>query len=329
MFAGVKDYIAKHCEQMAFATLENVVKLSSPPRVGGRIVGPSNLDVVVQRLWTEARCRTHVWALSPVYFGVPQCRDRLWLQVFPEAELRRSSLHWPDAPLYLKDVMDRLVGGPKQSLGKYLLPESHPLVRKYFRELGAGKFRDDALAERKPKRLKWVDVHRAHAAFKGIEWANLGVFDDATFDAFPGLTAFSPRQLEIIQLSGITIPTILDAADRRCKTLEVRQSLGWSKPRVDEVACLVPKNMYYLSHRCRELVAGEKLQLQSIFWPPRETARLSGFPESLLSDLAGNAFECSCMAAVVFSACMLLAQACQPALPSAMAESAPMDSDSD
>jgi hypothetical protein len=51
------------------------------------------------------------------------------------------------------------------------------------------------------------------------------------------------------------------------------------------------------------MIGKELLAVQSIFIEPHITAR---FDEVLLRDLAGNAFEASCCAAILFAQCILL-----------------------
>ena len=58
-----------------------------------------------------------------------------------------------------------------------------------------------------------------------------------------------------------------------------------------------------MSDLCRMISGWEELRLQSIFYS--EPSRLQHFPNQLLKDLAGNAFEGSCCAATI-CACICL-----------------------
>ena len=152
-------------------------------------------------------------------------------------------------------------------------------------------------------RSKWLELHMQEAERQGMQWGALGALDQDLLHLFPGLQRFAVRDVEVMQLAGV-----LSFPETRCRTLEVRQSMGRQVLRENSVACITPKNIYYLTHRCRELLGLEKFRLQSIWFPPDKASSVEKYDHAFLSDLAGNAFEGSCVAAMLFSSCVALAQ---------------------
>ena len=63
--------------------------------------------------------------------------------------------------------------------------------------------------------------------------------------------------------------------------------------------CITPKGEKYLTDRCRPLLGVEATRLQGMWLEPGDP-RIRDTSDSLLRDLAGNAFEQSCFAAVLW-----------------------------
>eukprot|EP00969_Alexandrium_andersonii_P280263 12390330-Alexandrium_andersonii.AAC.1 len=74
---------------------------------------------------------------------------------------------------------------------------------------------------------------------------------------------------------------------------------GSSNPR----ALLITLFLRYVTTRCREMVGPELLGCQSLFM---DMSTLLKFPDAVLRDLAGNAFEASCCAATTYVQCTVL-----------------------
>ena len=83
------------------------------------------------------------------------------------------------------------------------------------------------------------------------------------------------------------------------------------------VTTVVPRMRKYITTRCRLVLGREALNLQSIFFPAEVVGRLDLFPNELLMDLAGNAFDANCYAATFFCAIVVLAHtsACSARVP--------------
>ena len=323
VFRGVAEYIAKGAKRLSFALLENVCALAFKPKVDGAPQGPSNLDAVVGILSRTAGCFTQVFRLSPQLFGVPHMRQRLWFASVPQDELQRCNISSCDFGEKLTDVMNGIVGSSLQSVEPYLLPEGHEFVQRYYATLqcrycwsvgdpagamlaGNGRVISAGPAKRAKvagRQGKWVDRHLEEAERQGLQWGALGTLDPDLLNLFPGLRRFALREIELIQLAGVR-----SFPETTCRTLEVRQAMGRQVLREDSVSCITPKNIYYLSNRCRELLGPEKFRLQSIWFPIDTAHNVDKYDHTFLSDLAGNAFEGSCVAAMLFSSCVALAQ---------------------
>lgn len=65
--------------------------------------------------------------------------------------------------------------------------------------------------------------------------------------------------------------------------------------------CFCPKGFHFHTGRCRRVLGWEGLHLQNI-WYGSEEERLASMSDSLLSDLAGNAFNVNCCAAAFVTA---------------------------
>jgi site-specific DNA-cytosine methylase len=324
VFRGVAEYVANAAKRLSFVLLENVCALAFKPQIDGVPRGPSNLDAVVGLLSQVAGCFTVVFRLSPQLFGVPQMRQRLWFASAPREELQRCNISEGDFSDKLADVMGNIVGAAPQSMAPFLLPESHEYVQKYYESLqsrscvlagdptGAllacrGRVVPAGAAAKRAKMVdttsKWIGRHIEEAERRGLHWGSLGILDQDLLALFPGLRRFTLREIEIMQLAGVQ-----SFPETACRTVEVHQAMGRQRLCEDSVACLTPKNVYYLTTRCRELLGLEKFRLQSIWFPPSTARSVEKYDHAFLSDLAGNAFEGSCVAAMLFCSCVALAQ---------------------
>jgi hypothetical protein len=197
-------------------------------------------------------------------------------------------------------------------LCKYLLPEDDALLRLMHQRalsniLGndSGSASSDALSltsgllfegrpAKRPKtgrEPKWIGDHIDNGALRGKPWWSIQCRDRDTLALFPGLACLSDRAWESLILNGVEIP------ERKVRTVDVSQKMTRQNIAEDIVHAITPTGMKYLTHRCRLLHGLESLWLQSLPFTKEDVA---GFPETLLRDLSGNAFEASCCAAALF-----------------------------
>ncbi len=86
--------------------------------------------------------------------------------------------------------------------------------------------------------------------------------------------------------------------------VETGQSLHRTKRTRHYVGTITPNSKFYVAQKCRWLLGVEHLALQSIFYENRN--ELMRYEDSLLKNLAGNAFEGSCCAAAIYATCVLM-----------------------
>ena len=108
---------------------------------------------------------------------------------------------------------------------------------------------------------------------------------------FPGLLEISARQCEVLHICNATFPS--DEESSIC----LSQSGGRQKVHVGSFPTILPGGKQFLLHRCRLMHPWESLRLQGMFLPD---VLLSAFSHNAIQQLAGNAFESGCCAAVLF-----------------------------
>ena len=117
----------------------------------------------------------------------------------------------------------------------------------------------------------------------------------------PYLKCFTARKRSLLfNLGVLTFP------EATCRVAELSQNLSWSRV-LNVVPCLTPSGEKYLTKFCRPLLGVEALRLQGMWWRPNAPYCRS-FPDKLLRDIAGNAFEASCFAASFFASFLLRAR---------------------
>ena len=97
-----------------------------------------------------------------------------------------------------------------------------------------------------------------------------------------------------------------------------------------EVACLTPKGRVYLPHRHRFLLGLEALRLQNVWYSAsQESCVLEQFPQAFQYNLAGNAMEGCCLAAVILSCVCVISSQEEATAPLALPDAVAVASDSD
>ena len=130
------------------------------------------------------------------------------------------------------------------------------------------------------------------------------ILDDDDYLVNPGLAKLNRREIEIIELSGVT-----EFPEALARVVEVSQNAARTcagssrKPTVGHTGTVFPRSRFYHTQRCRLLVPAEAMQLQGIY-VPRSVIEAS--PDWVIRDLAGNAFETSCCLAAPTTTLLLL-----------------------
>ena len=94
--------------------------------------------------------------------------------------------------------------------------------------------------------------------------------------------------MDMLQVLGVCLPELTP------RVANVSQSLSFASLDQGRVGTFTPHGEFLLTHRVRLMLGREGLRVQGLFLPDKV---LDQFPDSLLHDLAGNAFSGStCMA---------------------------------
>jgi site-specific DNA-cytosine methylase len=263
--------------QVPFVLMENVTGLLVPPKINGKPSGPSNFSVCVSAL-EEAGRIVNVWHLSPLMFGVPQTRPRLWfaavqLPVICERMGRTMSEGMGgEVSLRMKSIMAKLVGHTQTSLNEFMVREVDTRVTTSI----ARAVRHEAIPSTMDRQL----VHM-----------------------LPGLATLSPRQWGILEDQDRRTGLLGKMPEERPRTIDISQTVNrasLSQPGVCHT--WTPKSCLLHTGRGRPMLGVEGLRLQNIRFNDdleAEAQLLSRWSNEQLSDLAGNAFQGNCCVAAV------------------------------
>ena len=117
----------------------------------------------------------------------------------------------------------------------------------------------------------------------------------------PYLKCFTARKRQLLRQH-----CIREFPESTCRVVDISQNFKFGRVVQEIVPCITPKGEKYLSHLCRPILGLESLRLQG-FWPSNSEL-LGSFKETLLQNLAGNAFETSCFAAALWCTMWTLAR---------------------
>lgn len=121
---------------------------------------------------------------------------------------------------------------------------------------------------------------------------NDGVAEGPEFISLhPGLYELSARELDLLACVDIALPSNVPG------TINISQNLGRTRAVSGGSACITPRTRALLTHRLRLANGVECLNLQGIHFSGRES-RLHSYDSGVLTDLAGNAFNTYCAAAM-------------------------------
>lgn len=323
IFVGICQYLRQRQKRVQFVVLENVPGLLLRPEEG-----PSNADTACYFLELDGFFIV-IWLLCPRLFGVPQSRARLYFLAIEKRVLDDLGMDEAQAEVCLTEAMNTLVGSAMQNLKDYILPGHHELVQKHYVHCAsrAARHSDDwhGLTEstwgvfkapahlahqRSAIKVRWPKKHVQLFERQGLDWCTHSEPAFACKQLYPGLHALTQREFEVLRLAGVA-----SFPQTPLRLVEISQAAWRLQSTSSHAGAMVPQGRRYITTQCRVLLGIEELRLQSLWFS--ETV-LGKMDDSLLGNLAGNAFEVSCCSAVMFSALLLLASsmpATAPALP--------------
>lgn len=285
---GIMEYLAE--SKVNLLILENVYGLYKT----------GNLARCLQEL-KVAGFVARVFYLNPrKHFAWPQSRPRLWFVCF-KADLLSAAhgINEEQTLQYMDSLMTRFCADhPLTSLDDALLPERHITVRTYLEECRASSSESGGSAKRQRKGPsmqvpKWVDDHRRALASRGKDWWALARPDqDIVRQLMPGMLRLTDRQWDLLLSKGFDLET-----NRQHSCIDLSQTADFSSMMHGVTPCITPGCMILSSQRRRLLCGEECLRLQGIVYSPELHNSLRSFPNELLVNLAGNAFETHCCVA--------------------------------
>ena len=250
--------------------------------------------------------------------GVPQSRGRLYQPCIPRHVLRGRRISEEMATQRFVDMYTRFCGVPLLDVESFLLPEDDPQVLQQLRDAevknclrsegsysGAAVLTGTVPSQRsRPPPAEsplWVKRHLRifDDAGRGAELELAREPPEDVMRAWPGLYELSDREWGILKFEGVE-----NFPERPGRAINVAPQLGRHSALTDRVACISTKTRLFLTGRCRLALGSECLQLQGIHF---EEAIATQFSNTLLQDLAGNAFQTMCCTACVLSILMTLA----------------------
>ena len=116
---------------------------------------------------------------------------------------------------------------------------------------------------------------------------------------FPGTLELQARQIDILEGIDMAVP------EREPRFVDLSMSVRWAKA-THHLGCFSGGSSTWVGHRARFLRPLELLHLMGIFYPNEEP--LSEFPDKLIRDLCGNAFDASSFLAAWVALASLLAR---------------------
>ena len=206
---------------LTFMQLENVLNLAV--RTKGFTL--SNLEQVL-KIFDEVGWICVVFHLSPEDFGVPVSRPRLWMVSVPKLCIKAAGLTEDTFRECMHECMNRLVGFDMEPIDSYLLPDDAELVQAYLKEcqakeavrcgdiceaiiISGGLIPQCARKSGKKEQTRvqqpgWVKRHEKAFMKSGGDWTAARRFGEREVKDFPGLAALTDRQVEALELAGVT-----------------------------------------------------------------------------------------------------------------------------
>lgn len=146
------------------------------------------------------------------------------------------------------------------------------------------------------KEPKWIGQHIERFEAARLNWAQHHGPSNAQMEAYPYLRLLSARCLEPLALVGVR-----HFPEPSLRTCDINQTIARARVVSGHVEAITPQAC---PTGCRPMVGSKRLAVQSLFFD-REVLRKT--PDVVLRDLASNAFEASCCAAVALLQNIVLA----------------------
>ncbi|CAJ1395375.1 unnamed protein product [Effrenium voratum] len=311
VFMDIMQYCAallKGPNGQAFESLilENVAGLLAAPPGRNEETGEkwhSNLDYCCAAI-RAAGMMVVPFMLDPRNFGMPVHRQRIWMLCIPLRLLEKSGMCEEEVAEYACRLMDTLCTTQVRPLQHFVLPRDHEAVlREYDDAISLKEKRDLRVAavargQAKRKRAALVSADRFVRIMeqRGEEWWLSSVPDPDVLQQFPGLCRLTERQFDLCKLQEIQFP------DQRKACVELSQNQRSSSNvkgvKVGLCEIITPTGQLLVTHQARCLTGFECLLMQGIHFGRQNENTWNEFPDDLLRNLAGNAFNCWCVAAV-------------------------------
>lgn len=253
--------------------------------------------------------------------AVEVSRPRIWLLAFPRWLLEEANVAEADLQAFAIGTLTKLTIATRRDVDDFLLPEDHEVVREELASAVALEEKREEQAQQQKlssktqvkatsqKRPMWHERHAQIFDKQGMDWWNPDVPSPETLAAHPGIVRMSERQRELCAMLGIKFP---DA--RRCLKDVSQSSQRRNQVRHNHSDCVTPKGLLYVTHRARCATGLEALLLQGIHYGPLQPKVTEvGLRSHQLKDLAGNAFNAHCNAAmhVVAQCCLAKLHMCK------------------
>jgi len=334
VFKMIVDHVRRRRGTYKWLILENVVGLAKAPKNGD---GLSNLDYCCHVLGHDLNMTCVVLKLDSRYFGRLHSRSRIYMACICNNMLAAAGLDGSRACSMIGSVMDLLAGHATIDINSVLYPEAHPRVLSHLRQLqvasraprgtlaasashssgssgpagatarAAPSCSSEPHARKKPRKQEaatpWPVLHAERFARLGLDWSLPSAFQDPSLrELFPGVLALTHRQMDILDCQGVGLP------DARARCVDVSMSLVWAKASEGRAGCFSSGAQYWLGHRARLALGVEHFRLMGIYYP--NEAGMFSFPDALIRDLAGNAFDASSFLAAWVALQAVLARCC-------------------
>ncbi len=155
---------------------------------------------------------------------------------------------------------------------------------------------------------KSIQQCKEFAAKNGVDVSKFTNFPPKdALDAFPGLGVLTERSWTVLQAAGVTADGLPEPSPGR--VIDCSQNNKVMSPHEGKTAPVItPTGVFFLTSRVRKILGLEALRLQGFLLDNSYDEQLQSFPDSLLHDLAGNAFSVHCVMAMMLVSIVLISR---------------------
>lgn len=153
--------------------------------------------------------------------------------------------------------------------------------------------------------MKWPKQHLAFSLGCDVDWSSKRLtITPELKKQFPGLCFVSPRELDILAVTGVAI------SENKLRLVDTSMTIGrGQRPSrrgtlQKTVGCLTPGKRLWITTQNRFMVGAEALRFQGINYDivgKDNDLELLKYSSTLLRDLAGNAFHMGCAIAILLA----------------------------